>query len=290
MIVVENPEVIEVKDKASETRFRKAIESQISIWLTKNRENYGIPRVFHTFFYNKACFYSALALGKTVSSGWYLYGPYLRSYGEEYQDEDRFIDLFAKSSFEVKFQDDLVSDKVQKVLTSLFENYRFDKRDPHGSLYAFLKYIYESRSETFKEGQKFYLAKLNCNRAIHSKVENFSEIEKSLAIYQKELCRTSFANKIKITEAEQQLVLEYADLIVDAFERSVTPDIISDVGRDFSAMVNKIPALRANIITGSSYDEKTERQWKNHFMNQLREDVVPIVKNSLQFNSRRIYG
>jgi hypothetical protein len=282
------PEDIDVIDKTSESAFRKAIEFQVGIWLAK-RKKIMVPRI-HTIFLNKVAYYSALQFKKPVSCGWYLYGPYLRNYPEEYPDENNIMNLMSQSNIDIKTNDDAESKKVQTLLDSFFEHYPCHQGQHIGSLYQFLRYIYQTHSQPFPEGKQYYLSKLEVYEALHSQEINPNTIAKKMADYQHELSQTAFRNKIQSSEREISLVIEYGDLIVDAFEKgSISPDYQNTLIKEFSSNVTRIPALRTNIATGTSYDQRTERMWENIFKRRL-DETSKLVKNALIFHSKHVYG
>jgi hypothetical protein len=280
------PDNIDVRDPASERAFLKAVEFQIAIWQNKHK---GEARPgLHTIFFNKVAYYSALQLKKKVSCGWYIYGPYLRDYREEYQDQNQTIKIFTDTSIEIKTEESAISKTVQNILDRFFDHYTQNRSN--GELYPFLKYIYENHSQQFPKGKQYYLAKLELYQALHTNNWDPEDIAKKMAYYQRELSQSAFADTIEIQPEEISLINEFGDLIVDYFEKGpINNEYARQLDDEFSSKVVKIPALHTNIVTGSSYDEKTEARWQRSFQNTLKS-LNQEISSDIRFYSKQVYG
>lgn len=288
MLVLKNPEEITISSNADEIEFKRAVELQIGIWLKENKIH-GIR--IHSFFFNKAAYYIAEELAKPVSRGWYLYGPYLRNYPEEFQDENKVCEILQEyTNIDVTFNKRLVSERSQRVISELMKRYLSKKTNDH-SLYEFLKFIYQEKSGNFNIAQKFYLAKLEClNTLFNEQTNDLNRLNKALVDYQKEVLRPAYSKGVGLTEDEQRLAVDFCDLIYDAIETRQPTQTIEEAKLFFAKEVNRIPCLRNNITSGKSKDAASERQYRATFLRTLREKVIPEVKSELSSLSRRVYA
>ncbi|MFH1200022.1 MAG: hypothetical protein V1708_03060 [Candidatus Micrarchaeota archaeon] len=288
MLILKNPEEIVISSNANEVEFKRAVELQIGIWLKEN----GIHGIsIHSFFFNKAAYYIAEELTKPVSRGWYLYGPYLRNYPEEFQDENKVCEILQEyTNIDVKFNKRLVSERSQKVISELMKQY-LSKKTNNPSLYGFLKFIYQEKSGNFNIAQKFYLAKLEClNTLFNNQTNDLNRLNKVLVDYQKEILRPAYSEAVGLKENEQRLVVDFCDLIYDAIETRQPPQMIEEAKHFFAKEVNRIPCLRNNIASGKSKDAASEKQYRATFLRLLSENVIPEVKSELSSLSRRVYA